>query len=179
MDRSPPGSSVHAVSQARTLEWVACPPPGDLPDPGIQPTSATFNLLWQADSLPLVPPGKPYQLVRTVFRGRWREPTLFSLITGPVPSSLLSTLSFIPCRTPSLLSLLLPPPTCNVSGTFPLQTLSWKEVHSGQQNQLGLVFRVHGLLEDRNIQLMAMPIKCWLTHIRCWKEGPSGPKKRF
>ena len=24
---------------------------------------------------------------------------------------------------------------------------------------------------------MAMPIKCWLTPIRCWKEGPSGPKR--
>ena len=32
-----------------TLEWVAFPSPGDLPDPGIEPTSA----VWQADSLPL------------------------------------------------------------------------------------------------------------------------------
>ena len=36
---SPPGSSVHGILQARILEWVACPPPGDLPDPGIKPTS--------------------------------------------------------------------------------------------------------------------------------------------
>ena len=30
----PPGSSVHGILQARTLE-LPCPPPGDLPDPGI------------------------------------------------------------------------------------------------------------------------------------------------
>ena len=41
-------------------------PPGDLPDPGIEPTS--LNLLhWQAGSLPLVPPGKPLQ------RSKWAE----------------------------------------------------------------------------------------------------------
>jgi len=39
MDCSPPGSSVHGILQARILKWVACPPPGDLPDPGIEPVS--------------------------------------------------------------------------------------------------------------------------------------------
>ena len=34
-DGNPPGSSVHGILQARTLEWAAMPPPGDLPDPGI------------------------------------------------------------------------------------------------------------------------------------------------
>ena len=40
--------------------WSGLPysPPGDLPDPGIEPTSLPFNLLWQAGSLPLAPPGK-------------------------------------------------------------------------------------------------------------------------
>ena len=33
-----PGSSVHEILQARILEWVARPP-GDLPDPGIEPAS--------------------------------------------------------------------------------------------------------------------------------------------
>ena len=41
--------------QTRTLEWVAFPPPGDLPNPGTEPTSAAL----QVDSLPLVPPVKP------------------------------------------------------------------------------------------------------------------------
>ena len=41
MDCSPPGSSVHGILQARTLEWVAMPSSGDLPDPGIEPTSTS------------------------------------------------------------------------------------------------------------------------------------------
>ena len=32
-----------------------CPPPGDFPDPGIEPRSPA----WQMDSLTLIPPGKP------------------------------------------------------------------------------------------------------------------------
>ena len=36
MDCSPPGSSVGGIFQAKTLEWVACPPPGDLPKSGIE-----------------------------------------------------------------------------------------------------------------------------------------------
>ena len=55
MDHRPSGSSVHGILQARILEWVAIPPPGDLPDPGIKPES----LHWQVVSLPLVPPVKP------------------------------------------------------------------------------------------------------------------------
>ena len=39
MDPIPPGSSVLGILHARTLEWVAFPPPGDLPDPGIEPVS--------------------------------------------------------------------------------------------------------------------------------------------
>ena len=39
MDCSLPGSSVHRILQARILEWVAIPPPGNLPNPGIKPTS--------------------------------------------------------------------------------------------------------------------------------------------
>ena len=35
-------SSVHGISQTRILEWVPCPSPGLLPDPGIEPTSPTL-----------------------------------------------------------------------------------------------------------------------------------------
>ena len=52
---NPQGSSVHGILQARILEWVACPPPGDLPNTGIEPRS----LAMQVDSLPPEPPGKP------------------------------------------------------------------------------------------------------------------------
>ena len=54
MDCSLPGSSVHGILQARILEWVVIPSPGDLPDPGIEPRSPTL----QTDSLPSQPPGK-------------------------------------------------------------------------------------------------------------------------
>ena len=36
---------------------LSCPPPGDLPNPGIEPQSLTSPAL--GGSLPLVPPGKP------------------------------------------------------------------------------------------------------------------------
>ena len=45
MDCSLPGSSAHGVLQARMLEWGACPPPGDLPNPGIKPASLTSPAL--------------------------------------------------------------------------------------------------------------------------------------
>ena len=60
MDCSPPGSSVHGISQARILEWVAIPFSRDLPDPGIEPWSPAL----QADYLPSEPPGKPYLIWR-------------------------------------------------------------------------------------------------------------------
>ena len=39
MDCSPPGFSVHGIFPARIMDWFPCLPPGDLPDPGIDPTS--------------------------------------------------------------------------------------------------------------------------------------------
>ena len=45
MDCSLPGSSVHEILQARTLEWVTLPSSGDLPDPGIDPVSLTSPAL--------------------------------------------------------------------------------------------------------------------------------------
>ena len=52
IDGSPPGFSVHAILQARILEWLPFPSPGDLPDPEIEPRSPAL----QADSLPTEPP---------------------------------------------------------------------------------------------------------------------------
>ena len=48
-------SLVQGILQARILEWVPFPSPGDLLDPGIKPR---FPAL-QADSLPDKPQGKP------------------------------------------------------------------------------------------------------------------------
>ena len=39
MDCSPPGSSVRRISQARALEWLPFPTPGDIPDPCIEAVS--------------------------------------------------------------------------------------------------------------------------------------------
>ena len=47
--------TVHGILQARILEWLPCPPPGDLPNSGIKPRSPTL----QVDSLPAEPPRKP------------------------------------------------------------------------------------------------------------------------
>ena len=58
MDYSLPGSSVHGISQARILEWVAFPPPGDLPDPGIKPVSLASPAL-AGGFFTTEPPGKP------------------------------------------------------------------------------------------------------------------------
>ena len=41
------------ILQASILEGVACPPPGDLPNPGNESRSPTL----QVDSLPSQPPG--------------------------------------------------------------------------------------------------------------------------
>ena len=42
---------------------LPCPPPGDLPNPGIEPGLLCL-LHWQAGSLPSAPPGKPFFLLR-------------------------------------------------------------------------------------------------------------------
>ena len=55
MDYSTPGFSDHGIFQARMLEWLPFPSPGDRPDPRIEPKS----LALQADSLPLHHQGSP------------------------------------------------------------------------------------------------------------------------
>ena len=63
MDYSPPGSSVHGISQARKLEWVALIPPGDLPNPGIEPATPALQVGAEL-------PGKPFLVglsIRQIF----------------------------------------------------------------------------------------------------------------
>ena len=82
MDCSLPGSSVHGILQARTVEWVAMPSSRGSSifltylgikgsfwprDPG--------SLALQADSLPSEPPGKPpYFLTRCLITADWWIP---------------------------------------------------------------------------------------------------------
>ena len=50
------------ILQARKLEWVPCPPPSDLPDPGIEPESPASPVL-QVDSSCTETPGKPIHVL--------------------------------------------------------------------------------------------------------------------
>ena len=60
IDQSPPGSSVHGTLQARILEWVAVSSSRGSSQPRDRTHASYVYLHWQAGSLPLVPPGKPY-----------------------------------------------------------------------------------------------------------------------
>ena len=56
---SPPGFSVHGDSPGKNSSGLPCPPPGDLPNPGIEPKSPTLRVNY----LPYKPPGKPHDLL--------------------------------------------------------------------------------------------------------------------
>ena len=45
LDSSRPDSPVHGITQARTLKWVACPPPGHLSNQGIKPAFSMSSAL--------------------------------------------------------------------------------------------------------------------------------------
>ena len=58
MDCSLPVSSVHGILQARILEWVAVPSPGDPPDLGIEPrfpAGRFFTILWDKPIIRCLP----------------------------------------------------------------------------------------------------------------------------
>ena len=62
VDCSPPGSSVHGISQARMLECgLPLPSPGDLPDPGIKAVFPMFPAL-AAKFFTTEPPQKPFNI---------------------------------------------------------------------------------------------------------------------
>ena len=60
MDCSPPSSSLHGILQPRILEQVAVPSSRGSSWPRVESASLLFSLYWQAGSLPLVSPGKPW-----------------------------------------------------------------------------------------------------------------------
>ena len=64
VDCSLPASFVHEFSKQEHWSGLPFPPPGDLPDPRVGLNSCLLHLLhWQAGSLPLAPPGKPFRLL--------------------------------------------------------------------------------------------------------------------
>ena len=44
MDCSPPGSSIHGILEAKYWSGLPCPPPGDLPNPGMEPRFPTLQV---------------------------------------------------------------------------------------------------------------------------------------
>ena len=119
VDSSPPGSSVHGILQARILEWVAMPPPGDLPDlwvllsarfrycylvwcpvplQGWASTSSSFSCFF------LCGPGK-----EVLFRALRSQPLLWAVSASwkQLPSDLTAVSVSSPCI---LVSLLVPTP---------------------------------------------------------------------
>ena len=61
VDSIPPGSSVCGIFQARILEWLPFPIPGDLPEPGIEPMSLVSPAL-AGGFFTSAPPGKPIHM---------------------------------------------------------------------------------------------------------------------
>ena len=79
-DYSPPGSSVHGISQQEYWSGLLFPS-GDLPDPGIKPVSPA----WQADSLPLSHQGSPtYYHAHTCWLGGY-FPNFYTLYSSLRP----------------------------------------------------------------------------------------------
>ena len=84
MDYSPPGSSVHGISQARMLERLPFPSPRHLPDPGIDSISPALA----GGFFTIEPPGKPigylkylkcYQTTRDIFFFFFVDPVVRTL----------------------------------------------------------------------------------------------------
>ena len=123
MDCSLPASSVQGFSRQEYWSGLPCPPPGDLPDPGIKPRS----LALQMDSSLSEPPGKPIfssvQSLRYVqlFATPWTEAHQASLyVTNSqrllkLSESVMPSNHFIPCCL-----LLLPNSSFLASGSFPV-----------------------------------------------------------
>ena len=79
---------------------LPCPPPGDLPGPGTEPTSPVSSAL-QADSLPLSPQGSPVRIItqksaspESIFSHHVSSPQSFLL--GLIPSPLFPLSYFRP-----------------------------------------------------------------------------------
>ena len=67
MDCSPPGSSVHGISQARVLEWVAMPCSKGSSQPRDQTQVSCISCIhWQVDSLRAALSGKSSNTINTI-----------------------------------------------------------------------------------------------------------------
>ena len=58
------------LSRQEYWSGLPCTPPGDTPNPGIEPVCLCL-LHWQMRSLPLVPPGKPSRIQESPSKRRY------------------------------------------------------------------------------------------------------------
>ena len=106
MDCSLPGSSVHGILQAKILEWVTVSSSRASSQPRDQ-RSLFCLVLWQADSLPLVPPGKPTYRKSQGLSSHICKMGLYHPVTSLCPQSHPRTTSLVSLTT--LIPLPLPP----------------------------------------------------------------------
>ena len=71
------------ISRQEYWSGLPCPPPRDLPDPGMGP-NLLYLLNWQASCLSIVPPGKPHIYITKLLQSC---PTLWDPTDGSPPGS--------------------------------------------------------------------------------------------
>ena len=91
MDCSPPGSSIHEISQAIILEWVSSSASRGFPPPGMKPTSPA-SPAWAGGFFTTEAPGKVNHMVVLCKR---RSPQLLSTLTCSVSWGLCLTSDYI------------------------------------------------------------------------------------
>ena len=121
MDCSPPGSSVHG--NPRREYWYLCPPPGDVPDLGIEPRSPAL----QVKSLPSESPGvlvekTPLPVQET--QETWVRSLGLEKEMATDSSILAWRIPLIDCS----------PPDPSVHGTFQARTLDWVAISLSKRN---------------------------------------------
>ena len=95
---------------------MGCPPLGNLPNPGNKLASLMSPFHWQADSLPLGPPGKPFQQILYI---------QITVLEGEFYVSLSLLISSLGAYFLSPLGRLLDPRQLRKSGTEPSKCLLW------------------------------------------------------
>ena len=101
---------------------LSCPPPGDLPKQGIEPTSLGCSCTGrQADSLPLAPPGKPVWNIYI--------PLYISTFIGLLLSDVLTSALSLTAHLPFAQVYFITTPTTLLSTTCPsTQVYFWHQV---------------------------------------------------
>ena len=163
MDCSPPGSCVHGILQARILEWLPCSPPGDLPNPEIEPASLmspalaggffTTSTTWEAPkegtavaaakSLQSCPTLQPHRRQPTRLSRPWDSPGKnsgvgchFLLQCMKVKSESAVAQSCLTLHDPMDCSL----PGSSVHGIFQARVLEWSAIAFSEGRDIFLQF---------------------------------------